>query len=599
MRVKSIIILSFVLFMLGFTLVIPIFTDEKSLFAEEITNPYDVFYSNTGNSFIGSNYYKEINETYYISWIRNNFNWKLQQSNGFGWFDCNNLMDISKDYDSDNLSWKITLNFTSDNIGVDGFNDYRFIFYTNISNLEYVDFDNHTLNINHTFQNGDEYNLFFDYSDILVIPNIITGKGIKDNKSYWFVRKNNVQSGKSFSLDPILGYDTEGSSFQIVSSNNFGTVVENIVGTNFTMTEDGILNNISVYVKESSDDASLYLKTAVYWTSNDTLMVECDSQKSKSGDTPAWIEFDFTGGNRGLDNGVNYALVVYADAPTSERDGIEVAYDSSGGNEWKKYIKYSENNYPTFPNNPTFIHTLNQNVSIYAQYTASASEQWNLNTTCSSVTGGNITSTVLNLTCSSVTGGNITSAILNTTCSSVTGGNISGYDWYLNMTCSSVTGGNITSAILNTTCSSVTGGNISEAWILNTTCSSVTGGNISEVNYTIDDIWEMINWINNTLFEGGDTMNIGLDTELMSIGLTLLLFLIFFYIGYTSEKRSGGLFILFSGFTLISFEYISTIYLNSLYLLPLLTPVSIFIIIIGIRKWLYTPEKEKTKSEGQ
>ena len=89
-------------------------------------------------------------------------------------------------------------------------------------------------------------------------------------------------------------------------------------------------------------------------------------------------------------------------------------------------------------------------------------------------------------------------------------------------------------------------------------------------------------------------INIGLDGTL----LTLALFTIFFIVGYAINKRSGGVLMLFSGFILISFELVANVNLDALYLLPLLTPVAILIMILGVRKWLYPVKNEKTKSEG-
>ena len=89
-------------------------------------------------------------------------------------------------------------------------------------------------------------------------------------------------------------------------------------------------------------------------------------------------------------------------------------------------------------------------------------------------------------------------------------------------------------------------------------------------------------------------INIGLDGTL----LTLALFTIFFIVGYAINKRSGGVLMLFSGFILISFELVANVNLDALYLLPLLTPVAILIMILGVRKWLYPVENEHTKSEG-
>ena len=133
-------------------------------------------------------------------------------------------------------------------------------------------------------------------------------------------------------------------------------------------------------------------------------------------------------------------------------------------------------------------------------------------------------------------------------------------------------------------------------WYLIATHSADFGNDTG--NFTITDIYNIVNWINTTLFEGDGIMNIGLTGSLLGICITLILFILFFVIGYRENKRSGGAFMLLSGFMLISLEIITASYLDSLYLLPLLTPVSIFIMILGIRKWLYPVENEYTKSEG-
>ena len=89
-------------------------------------------------------------------------------------------------------------------------------------------------------------------------------------------------------------------------------------------------------------------------------------------------------------------------------------------------------------------------------------------------------------------------------------------------------------------------------------------------------------------------INIGLDGTL----LTLVLFAVFFIIGYTINKRSGGVLMLFSGFIFIAFSLLVSTVLNALLILPLLIPIGILIIILGVRKWLYPVENEYTKSEG-
>jgi predicted membrane protein len=83
-----------------------------------------------------------------------------------------------------------------------------------------------------------------------------------------------------------------------------------------------------------------------------------------------------------------------------------------------------------------------------------------------------------------------------------------------------------------------------------------------------------------------------------AIVVSLVLFALFFIVGYYSEKRSGGFFMLLSGFVFLGFDVLASPLL-SVYVSALLSPFGIFIILVGFRKALYKPEKEKTKSEGQ
>ena len=136
-------------------------------------------------------------------------------------------------------------------------------------------------------------------------------------------------------------------------------------------------------------------------------------------------------------------------------------------------------------------------------------------------------------------------------------------------------------------------------WYVNSSCS----GNLSYYNFnfttfgvTLDDLYTLLIYINEKIIGVDDELNIniGLDGTL----LTLVLFAVFFVVGYIINKRSGGILMIFSGFTLIAFEFLVSSVLNALLVIPLLSPIAILIIILGIRKWLYPVENEYTKAEG-
>ena len=125
--------------------------------------------------------------------------------------------------------------------------------------------------------------------------------------------------------------------------------------------------------------------------------------------------------------------------------------------------------------------------------------------------------------------------------------------------------------------------------------------NFTTTVYNLYEILQIIDYKIDVI----DNKIIGVDDELdISIGLdgtllTLALFGLFFVVGYTINKRSGGILMIFSGFTLIAFEFLVSSVLNAFLVIPLLSPIAILIIILGVRKWLFMPEGEKTKSEGQ
>jgi len=122
-------------------------------------------------------------------------------------------------------------------------------------------------------------------------------------------------------------------------------------------------------------------------------------------------------------------------------------------------------------------------------------------------------------------------------------------------------------------------------------------GNMSWVGYPLyqSNITTVVS--TNTSFNG--TVNVDDEEYFLSgilsldaASMILLLFAIFFYMGYNSGKRSGGWFMVFAGFLLIALGIL--VYGNLGYAATLVTPFAVFIMILGVKKGLYGPElKEK------
>ena len=73
--------------------------------------------------------------------------------------------------------------------------------------------------------------------------------------------------------------------------------------------------------------------------------------------------------------------------------------------------------------------------------------------------------------------------------------------------------------------------------------------------------------------------------------MILSLFILFFAVGYNSDKPSGGAFLLFSGFILLGMEALLVPYVSATLVIPLVTPFGIFIILLGINKFLHYRKK--------
>jgi len=86
-------------------------------------------------------------------------------------------------------------------------------------------------------------------------------------------------------------------------------------------------------------------------------------------------------------------------------------------------------------------------------------------------------------------------------------------------------------------------------------------------------------------------------TDQFTITITLFVFLIFFLVGYLSEKKSGGFFLIFAGFLFIYFSLIASSLFTSL-VSVFIAPFGIFLILIGIKKAFYHVEEKGNVRQG-
>jgi len=93
-------------------------------------------------------------------------------------------------------------------------------------------------------------------------------------------------------------------------------------------------------------------------------------------------------------------------------------------------------------------------------------------------------------------------------------------------------------------------------------------------------------------FNLGGNMEISIDAQQLGLFLTLVLFLYFFYVGYTNEKNTGGFLMFVSGFIFLALDSLIGVYVTNTLATFLLGFMGLFIIVIGLLKWLYYDEEE-------
>ncbi len=315
--------------------------------ADETITPFDYYYA-PDNSF-GIKETKTINWTFFKNWINNNFGFRAEYkiNNNDEWQLGNEYLTINKTW-NDTGFYKITILL---NVPIDLFS-IRFIFYSNINILDYIERNNYEITFNYTFNNDETYSLFFNWSDIANIPNLTINKLIYNNKVYVMFKKDNIKSG-IYEFDPILGDDTVLGSI---------TSVENqIVGSEYICQDNCIADNITVYLTCTSTWNG-NIKCGLYYYNNQSFYVSTVERfLSITGGVNDWYVFNFTD-TVYLVNGETYIVVVFADSVTGS---LWVNYGTGTQHRLK-----DTTNYPTWqdPIDSWDYNYSTYNTSIYCSY---------------------------------------------------------------------------------------------------------------------------------------------------------------------------------------------------------------------------------------
>jgi hypothetical protein len=322
---------------------------------DPVGQPFDYWYA-PSNSF-GISETKTVNYSYFKHWLNDNFGWRLEYKrySYSDWYQDNSYMNITRVWNESGF-YKITITLT---VPVQVYR-IRFILYGNLDVLDYLEKDGSELWINYTINENDVYSLFFNYSDIKSIPNMVFSKGKVDNHFYFIALRDAVTNPGVYVFDPIFGTLDVGI---------YLTSLENkLSGSPYVCSNNGVANNISIYLlnNDGTYDYTGKIKCSLYYWYNLTYFATTEEKTLtllKNSANAGWFVFNFTS-TVNLVAGETYLLYGWAQV----QDGTCKRYyvlPADGS------LFEDSETYGTYPN-PT-VETTNQtnrNCSVYCSYTA-------------------------------------------------------------------------------------------------------------------------------------------------------------------------------------------------------------------------------------
>jgi len=162
---------------------------------------------------------------------------------------------------------------------------------------------------------------------------------------------------EALGLDPNFGYETIGANDATISSSSY----ERIIGSVFTITEDGTADSITVALKRAVAGSN-NVKCAIYKHSDSSLLGSTQQVLSSMTTSYQWFTFNFTNPKPSLTTNTEYCLEVWADYTDSN---IYLAGDVGATNQGHYSQSYV---YDSFPNSIVFGHS-SMKYSIYCTYT--------------------------------------------------------------------------------------------------------------------------------------------------------------------------------------------------------------------------------------
>ena len=298
----------------------------------QTNDPY-VYFSAPENSF-GLSDMSVLNWSFFWSFFENHSGWILERYDNDVdvWVVEEEVLDVSRVRSSDQSFEKVTLNFTA---SMSAFYRLTFVIDAELAEFIKIDEDNRFV-LRYMVDNSEFYEVFFDWSDIVGLPEFIWEPGVDSFNGrdvFWFQITSNemIEAGSFVSIDPTFG--REGTP-------SFGVTLEDYMrGLYASCPTYGEADSIHVYIQRFSSDLK-EVKCAIYeyvdYSSNyaGNLINETEV-KSVSG--TGWYTFNFSDPKPSLVADTNYYLVAWGDSDTG---WLDIGNASGGSDGISRSVSY-------------------------------------------------------------------------------------------------------------------------------------------------------------------------------------------------------------------------------------------------------------------
>ncbi len=164
-----------------------------------------------------------------------------------------------------------------------------------------------------------------------------------------YAGNSNCSSERSFIVEHIFGYTTEGSFNQ--------TVEDRITGSVFTINKNGTADNITAFI-HTNPSTPPKAKCMIYRNNDSTLIGTTEELTPDIGINASWVVFNFTGTKPNLVKDTEYVLTCWSN------DSCYLYYDNTS-----TYGRYKNLTYGSPPNPVNWSDSEPRMYSIYCSYT--------------------------------------------------------------------------------------------------------------------------------------------------------------------------------------------------------------------------------------